>query len=478
MPKRPRTDSFSTETETKIKRPESVNEFDLTPITAPTRDIHSTSMGDRFIPNRSCDSYYELAELNHTTQPLNQTPYANALHKAMFGMSSQEYSARKVLSFYSVSKKPQENNLNLFHSSQPINLKAVYREKASIQSSRILDAPGIPLDFYTNLLTWSIADRVFLPVKSATDGKFIIASAIAADVNDRKIVQFEPVAQNPRALAALEDDKVLSGWGDGHLRMYRLDTLTAPYQHLAACSSTRINAITVTSPQTCVIANHGGEVSFIDFRVPHAITLTVKIRSDLINPSHIAGLAYNGSNYLATGDNDSQVKLWDIRHMARGALYTNTTHTAAIKGLAFHPDASNYLVSGGGSACRKLCLWNTKTGHIESSIDTGSQITGVHWFKNDPRYLVTSHGHSGAGVKLWHMPHKEFSLECDLKFSNAQSDRALYLAGSPKTNDFAVVNVKETLRFFKPIGLRGSPRKTPALSPNLPPMLSGGLTIR
>ncbi len=55
-------------------------------------------------------------------------------------------------------------------------------------------------------------------------------------------------------------------------------------------------------------------------------------------------------------------------------MHRMTAHAAAVKALAWCPFQSNLLASGGGTADRCIKFWNTHTGALLNSIDTGSQV--------------------------------------------------------------------------------------------------------
>lgn len=428
-------------------------QFQLTP---------SKSACDRFIPNRTTQ-----VDVLSDVPTDNPSPFNNYKCKSLLGMTPTEYNARRRLSFSTPVEKTQHTSMSLFK-----RLTGVEgRKKASIVSSSVLDVPGLPDDFYSSLLTWSCIDRFFVATEASESGSYQIASALAENSKNRKVNLFDPVQETPGALAALEDNKVISGWGDGVLRLFHLDHSTRPYLSMA-CSESKINAITVIDPQTCVTGNNNGNVSLVDFRV---FASSIEVSND--RARQITGVAFSGGHYLATGSNNYEVKLWDLRYLKSGAVHTFTMHNAGVKALAFKPGSEQYLISGGGSSCRKLFMLNTHTGTSVSSVDTGSQVSGVHWFNNDPRYICTSHGYGGPVVNLWNVSHQNFELDSELRLPPFANDRALHLAGSSKTNDFAVVTSSQTLRFFKPTGLK-SPVAEQQNNTGLPQMLSCGPVIR
>lgn len=49
-----------------------------------------------------------------------------------------------------------------------------------------------------------------------------------------------------------------------------------------------------------------------------------------------------------------------------------TSHTAAVKAIAWSPPQHSLLASGGGTADRTIRFWNTNTHEQVNYIDTGS----------------------------------------------------------------------------------------------------------
>ena len=69
---------------------------------------------------------------------------------------------------------------------------------------------------------------------------------------------------------------------------------------------------------------------------------------------------------MASGGNDNKVIIYDLRKMK---VLSNYTHQAAVKGLAWINDRQ--LVSGGGTADKKIKFWNDGSGIVkEADADT------------------------------------------------------------------------------------------------------------
>lgn len=168
----------------------------------------------------------------------------------------------------------------------------------------------------------------------------------------------------------------------------------------------------------------------------------------------ITGLAYDGSSCIASGAEDKVVKLWDLRKLDHQPVAYHTAHNGCIKAIAFQPDSRRYLVSGGGSTCGKLCVYDTTNRRVMDIMDTGSQITGLHGFTSDPRYLVTGHGYSDCAVKLWSLNSGKITLKKNHPLNTGrEEDRVLCIAGSKESNQLVAVTESEQAQFFSVSGV-------------------------
>ena len=443
--------------------------------------------GDRYIPTRMPSS--ETPE-----DPFKpRTPEAIAFEERLNTVSSK-------LTPY-VSRQPKRKSILFFGSPEQYyssnvtsNLEQQFafpkikkpRPKISFEKLRVLDAPNVSQNFYNNVLTWSTSDRVSIALQDDIGGTIYGISPNHSNPT-QTITNPKPFPeQSACSLASLDAETTVSGWDNGFIRLHQSST-NQEYHYQNRVSSEPIHSIAVTGTQTIMCGDEYGVLRSVDLRTKAVSTYTA-LRSSTLGANKIPGITYNGDYYLASGSNNNAVSLWDIRNLNQGPVHTNTTHKAAVKALAFWPKSKQYLISGGGTACRSLCLWNISTNQIKYTLDTGTQITGIHCIKHDPRYFITSHGFNDPSIKLWYVANNQISLQLshDLSIPN-QNNRALGLTGSPNTNDFATITSGEALHFFKLNGLNGSapPKKLLFLSNNpahksseLPPELSGGLVIR
>lgn len=88
----------------------------------------------------------------------------------------------------------------------------------------------------------------------------------------------------------------------------------------------------------------------------------------------VCGLRWNvADGQLASGGNDNKLLVWK-GFDAGEPLWKFEEHSAAVKAIAWSPHQRGILASGGGTADRKIRFWNTLTGSMLNSLDTGSQV--------------------------------------------------------------------------------------------------------
>ncbi len=130
----------------------------------------------------------------------------------------------------------------------------------------------------------------------------------------------------------------------------------------------------------------------------------------------VCGLKWNeDGSVLASGGNENYLCLWDaamsnsrsnFRSSIRDGVsprITLTEHKAAVKALDFCPFNRHLLASGGGTADRCIKFWNTNSGTMLNSIDTGSQVCSLLWSKHN-KEICSSHGFSENQLILWSYP--------------------------------------------------------------------------
>jgi cell division cycle protein 20 (cofactor of APC complex) len=203
----------------------------------------------------------------------------------------------------------------------------------------------------------------------------------------------------------------------------------------------------------------------------------------------VCGLRWSpDGTQLASGGNDNILNIWDAsyslggrqtmagshnrRHPHFSSKFTLEHHQAAVKALAWCPWQRNVLASGGGTADRMLCFWNTSSGKLLQQVDTKSQVCAIQWSKSE-RELVTSHGFSQNQLTLWSYPTLAKTAEL-----RGHTSRVLHMASSPDGGTVVSAASDETLRFwnvFTPLSSAGERRQSNTFAPWLGDGFAGGV---
>ena len=207
----------------------------------------------------------------------------------------------------------------------------------------------------------------------------------------------------------------------------------------------------VTSLAWCHLTLASG--SFDRSILQHDIRCRRPVHSYEGHKAVICSLKWNPeSSTLASGSNDNTVRLWDASmsgQRGRNKMFGTSSarlcfneHKAAVKALDWCPLKRNLLASGGGNKDQTIKFWDTCSGNLENSIDTGSQVSSIAWSK-DAREVCTSHGSTENQLILWKYPMMEL-----LKELGGHGDRVLSMEMSPAGSSVVSVSADDTIRFW------------------------------
>ena len=156
----------------------------------------------------------------------------------------------------------------------------------------------------------------------------------------------------------------------------------------------------------------------------------------------VCGLKWNvEDNKLASGGNDNAVFVYD--GTSRLPFLKLEEHTAAVKAMAWSPHRRGILATGGGTADKRLKIWNVKTSVKLHDVDTASQVCNMIWSKNTNE-IITSHGYSKYNLTLW----DGNTLE-PMAILKGHSFRVLHMTLSTDGTTVVSGAGDETLRYWK-----------------------------
>ncbi|KAL8795601.1 MAG: hypothetical protein Q9182_007511 [Xanthomendoza sp. 2 TL-2023] len=292
---------------------------------------------------------------------------------------------------------------------------------------KVLDAPDLADDFYLNLVDWGSSNNLGVGLGSCV---FMWNSGTGkvtklCDLQD-DIVTSVSWIQRGSHVSIGTSKGLVQIWDAEHCR--RLRTMTG---HTARVGALAWNDHILSS------GSRDRSILHRDVRQPDQW-----LRRLTGHKQEVCGLRWNADDgQLASGGNDNQLMVWE--KLNANPTFRFTSHTAAVKAIAWSPHQHHLLASGGGTADRRIKFWDTKSGNCVSEIDTGSQVCNLAWSKNSNE-LVSTHGFSQNQIVVWKYPSMT-----QVASLTGHTYRVLYLAMSPDGQTVVTGAGDETLRFWK-----------------------------
>lgn len=307
---------------------------------------------------------------------------------------------------------------------------------------KILDAPDIVDDYYLNLLDWSPNNILAVALGQSV---FLWNATTGAT---HKLVETTGPGNIVTSLT----------WGSGNLLAVGTHSAEVQLWDVAANAPTRcmrghmsrVASLSWASASTISSGSRDSLIIHHDVRAEQHKTATLEGHRQ-----EVCGLQWSPtSSQLASGGNDNLLNIWEARQ--NRARQTIERHTAAVKALAWCPFHHNILASGGGTADRKICLWNTSNGTCLNEVDTKSQVCAIEWSVHDKEF-VSSHGFTHNQLILW----RYFGAGRVQKVTEltGHQARVLHMAKSPDGTTVVSAAADETLRFWR---IFGSPTRSAA----------------
>ncbi len=309
------------------------------------------------------------------TTVIKRTPakdlYKTALASSILGHTGKSGAKTKILSLQTEGLRTPDASLKggmpaLCSPSKQSDRakKPAANRHIPLAPEKILDAPELMDDYYLNLLDWSSSN--------------VLAVALGQTVYlwNAATGSIEQLCETQR-----EDDHVTSvAWSpDGaHLAV---GTNHAEVQLWDAAGLRQVRSMRSHRARVGALAWSGHVVSSgsRDSAIVHNDVRAAQHAAGRLEGAHtqeVCGLRWSpGGAQLASGGNDNLLHIWDAGGSA--PRHRLAHHQAAVKALAWSPHQANLLASGGGTADRKICFWNTATGALQQEVDTGSQVGRV-----------------------------------------------------------------------------------------------------
>lgn len=343
--------------------------------------------------------------------------------------------------------KTKENTTPLLTLEQPdldpfVGSKSLKIER---QPVKVLEAPSLLDDYYLSLVAWSktnmvavgLEDTVYLFnfLSNGVKKHFSVPNSGLSGVFGR-----DHDASSYVCSLTFEDSGTNLAIGDSLGQIHITDVEKNKSVSSAFAHTSRIGSL------------HWQESVLISGSRDKTVRL-FDVRQNMAHPvfsfaghiQEICGLKLSpDNNFIASGGNDNQLLLWDIRRMK--LLGSLGEHEAAVKALAWCPKKRSVLVSGAGTADRKLRIFDTAKCEQLAKIDTGSQVCNLV-FDRDGESLISTHGYSLNQMIVWSYS-KNFDRFRKEDVIMAHKLRVLYLANSPCGKYVATGAGDETIRIW------------------------------
>ena len=302
---------------------------------------------------------------------------------------------------------------------------------------RVLEAPGVPDDFYTEALAWSNRDVLAVGLRS---GIFLYRPTPGTCQRLRGDTAGEAtsVAWSPCG------SRLSVGGRGGSLRVWDLGleqsiVHTAPRLH-----SGRISTASWNSPFVVSTAGKDCAISHVDLRCNKGS----RPESFRGHSGEVCGIRWNAAQplLLLSGGDDNKVCVWDWR-VPNEPLWSISSFTGAVKALDWSPNNSDLFATGGGSMDRRLGIWCSRAQKRIDIRDTGSQICGLRWtaLLNE---IVSVHGFVDNDVGVWAVSPKGL-VRGRVGTWKGHSMRVLHVAVSPDAGVVGTLSGDETLRMWR-----------------------------
>lgn len=210
-------------------------------------------------------------------------------------------------------------------------------------------------------------------------------------VNDMKIYNFG------------EEKLMASASNDDAIKLWNLKTKEA----FASLNSERDHVYALSlygnDKNQCLASySYEGTVKLFNLRHKSLISTLRTTGNNVVDANGLVAFQMpGGSNFVASGHGNSEIKIWDVA--SRTAMATLKGHARSIYTLeAYEKNGEMYLASGGNDETVKI--WSLEKNKLVKSIPFAHEYdvrSLVAFTRNDGKLLLASGGGSDGKIKVW-----------------------------------------------------------------------------
>ncbi|CUS21336.1 LAQU0S03e00232g1_1 [Lachancea quebecensis] len=360
---------------------------------------------------------------------------------------------------------------------------------------RVLDAPSLRNDFYSNLVSWSpktgnIAVGLGCAVYLWSDTRG------AVNVLHYSYLQLRNDFVTCVSFAPFER-YLLVGTKQGRLLLYdqiedEEPTEDGGYKPLSVSSDRSLQGICCVQwveksyKPVILVGQENGSIHVIEIKPEYAHLIPTdkkEFKGDYMGNRNLAEqetsaqdvaggrdfsipqisrtnekrLSVNGTaTQLAAGGNDNSCTIWDISNLRDPRMEFSLPHKAAVKAVAFCPWSRSLLATGGGSKDRNIRFWHTRSGTLMKETKAPGQITSLIWSLRQ-KQIVATFGFGDVEKPTLVSVYSYPSMTPTIEVRSSTSLRVLSAAASPDHSSICVATNDETVRFYELWNLQDCP---------------------
>lgn len=326
--------------------------------------------------------------------------------------------------------------------SEPLHKKLFKIHKAPV---KVLEAPSLLDDFYLSLMSWSRNNMIGVGLEDSVYFFNFLSNSVAKHFSIPRTIESQSFSSeidlnNYVCGLTFNETGDNLATGDAIGKIYQTDVETGKIMSSNAPHNSRVGSLH-WQENLLVSGSRDKSVKLFDLRQ----NLLTPVFTFVGHYQEICGLKLSpDGSMIASGGNDNQLLLWDLRKMR--LLGSLGEHEAAVKALTWCPTRRSVLISGAGTADRKLRIFDTAKCEQIAKIDSGSQVCNLT-FDKDGEMLISTHGYSLNQMIIW-QPSRDFTHLKKEEVIIAHKLRVLYLATSPCGKYVATGAGDETIRIW------------------------------
>ena len=315
-----------------------------------------------------------------------------------------------------------------------------------IESSpyKVLDAPGMADDCYTQSLDWSHNNKLIVALGSKVYSWCPETHKSGLLVNSK---------QRVTSICSNFDSKLAVGHLNGDLKLVTqgpnkiVETLSG---HSDRCCSLDFHLSMLAS------GSKDRQININDVRINSGGRKgSGPVMSLEGHRGEVCSLKWSPNGmYLASGGADNRVFVWDVRMGQK--LFSSKAHKASVLALSWSHQNASEFASGGGFRDQTIKIWNINSAtsqEPEYSVACGGQVTNLIYSKTSNE-LISSHGFCTDDINniiVWSRPgcaDQESPLLTKIANLDGHSSRVLHMSLSPDGRSVVSTAGDETLRFW------------------------------